>query len=144
MLFKTKNIKAKDIKREWHLIDAKDKILGRVSTQIAKLLMGKHKRQYSPNLDLGDYVVVINAKYIKLTGNKAKEKEYFRHSGYPGGFKRISFQRLMSISPEKVIKHAVSGMLPKNRLREKRLTRLKVFPEETHPYSSKFESEKNI
>ncbi len=134
----TKSISDKDIKRMWHIIDVKGKVLGRVAPEIAKLLQGKHKVIYVPYLDLGDYVVVINAKYVVLTGRKGKSKTYTRYSGYPGGLKKITFDHLIEKNPTEVIKHAVSGMLPKNKQRDSRLARLFVFKDEKHPYSNKF------
>lgn len=138
---KTYQPKAKDIRREWHLVDVGGKTLGRVSTQIATLLMGKHKVKYTNHLDMGDYVVVVNASDIKVTGRKAKQKTYKKHSGYPGGFKEVKFEKLMEEAPEKIIIHAVSGMLPDNRLKAKRLVRLKVFKDANHPYKNKFRKE---
>lgn len=135
---KTYQPKHKDIKRNWHLIDAKGKVLGRLSTEIAKLLMGKHKANYSTHMDMGDCVVVINASDIELTGRKKSQKVYYRHSGYPGGFKEIKFKKMINEQPEKVIQLAVNGMLPKNRLLAKRMARLKVFPEAKHHYKDKF------
>jgi len=135
---KTYSPKAKEIKREWHLIDAKDKILGRLATQIAQLLMGKSKPYFTRHLDCGDYVVVINAKEVKVTGKKEKQKIYYRHSGYPGGLKETPLWMLREKHPERIIIHAVSGMLPKNKLRARVLTRLKVQAEEEHPYQDKF------
>lgn len=134
----TKSTKLKDIKREWHLIDAKDKILGRVSSQIALLLMGKAKSDFVRNLDLGDFVVVINAKDVKTTGNKEAQKNYYRHSGYPGGFKKETLSDLRERKPEEVIIHAVSGMVPQNKLKAKMLKRLYVFAKEVHTYEDKF------
>lgn len=138
---KTYQSSSKDIKRNWHLIDVKNAILGRMSTKIATLLMGKHKVFYSNHLDVGDYVIVINASRVKLSGNKEKQKTYKGHSGYPGGFKEISFAKMISEAPQKVIVHAVSGMLPDNRLKAKRLARLKVYKGENNPYSDKFKLE---
>ena len=135
---KTYQPKAKDVKRNWHLIDAKDQVLGRLSTQVARLLMGKHKATYSNHMDMGDYVVIINASQVVLTGNKTKQKLYRSHSGYPGGFKEVSFEKMINEQPEKVILHAVSGMLPDNRLKSKRMVRLKVFADLNHPYEDKF------
>ncbi|MFC1933510.1 50S ribosomal protein L13, partial [Chloroflexota bacterium] len=109
---KTYSTKAADIKREWHVIDASDKVLGRLATQIASLLMGKHKPIFSRHLDMGDFVVVINAEKVQVTGNKAKQKLYYRHSGYPGGLKSTSFERMMETHPTRVIEYAVKGMLP--------------------------------
>lgn len=135
---KTSVTKPKHIVRSWHLIDAKNKILGRLSTDIAAKLMGKNKPYFSPNLDCGDYVVVINAQDIKVTGNKLNRKTYHRHSGYPGGLKQERLQNLLARSPLKVIEHSVRGMLPKNKLASKRLNRLKVFSDASHPYQDKF------
>jgi len=134
----TRPTRQSDIKREWHLIDAKDQILGRISTRIANLLMGKSKPYFVRNLDCGDYVVVINAKEIKVTGKKEKEKKYYRHSGYPGGFKAQSFKELREKNPGEIIKHAVKGMLPQNRLRDRMLKRLFAFADSNHPYQDKF------
>jgi len=130
--------KAKDIKREWHLIDARGEVLGRLSTRIAGLLIGKNKPYYAPHLDCGDWVVVINAREIEVTGKKRKQKIYYRHSGYPGGLKALTFEQMMQKDPKKVISHAVAGMLPKNKLRKKRLVRLRVFVDEKHDYEEKF------
>lgn len=135
---KTKATKASEIKRKWHLIDAQGKILGRLASQIAKILMGKDKPYYVPNLDCGDYVVIINMAKIEISGRKRKQKLYRRHSGYPGGFRELTFAQLMKRDPRKVIRHAVSGMLPKNKLRDKRLARMKVFVNDKHPYQDKF------
>lgn len=139
---KTKATKRSEIKREWHLIDVKGKMLGRTSTQIAQLLVGKDKVYYQPNLDCGDYVVVINVEEIEISGRKRKQKLYYRHSGYPGGFRELTFAQMMKRDSRKVIRHAVNGMLPKNKLRDKRLARLKVFANDKHPYQDKFK-EKN-
>lgn len=134
----TKSTKVKDIKREWHLIDVKNKILGRSASEIALFLMGKAKSNFVRNLDLGDYVVVVNAKDVKVTGNKESQKNYYRHSGYPGGFKKETLGDLRERSPEEIIKHAVSGMLPQNKLRAKMLKRLYVFKNEEHKFQDKF------
>jgi len=134
----TKHKSSKLVQRNWHLVDLKDKILGRVSSQIAHLLQGKNKSDYSAFLDAGDYVVAINAKHIKITGNKAKEKEYLRYSGYPGGLKIRSFKEVMDQDLNFILKSAVSGMLPKNKLRKKRLLRLYIFPDAKHIYEDKF------
>ena len=132
---KTYSAKASEIKREWHLVDARDKILGRLATQIATWLMGKHKPTFSPNLDSGDYVVVINAEKIRVTGNnKAKDKLYYRHSGYPGGLKSISLEEMLKIHPTRVIEHAVKGMLPHNRLGAKMIKKLKVYAGADQPH----------
>ena len=135
---KTYQPKAKDIKREWHLFDAKDEILGRLATKVAKLLMGKQKSTYSAHLDSGDFVVIINAEQVKLTGKKKEQKVYYSHSGYPGGFKEVKFSKMVTEKPARIIEMAVSGMLPKNKLRQDRLARLKVVAGEKNPYEDKF------
>jgi large subunit ribosomal protein L13 len=130
----------KDIKREWHLIDAKDEILGRLSTKIAGLLMGKGKATFSRHMDVGDYVVVINAEKIMVTGRKASQKLYITHSGYPGGFKAKKYSMMMEQHPERIIEHAVAGMLPINRLRDPRMLRLKVVAGDKNPYEKEFKT----
>lgn len=136
----TQSTKAKDIKRAWHHIDVKDKTLGRVSSEIAQLLMGKGKAYFVRNLDCGDFVVITNAKLVKVTGKKEVQKKYYRHSGYPGGFKEETLKDLRNRKPENVITHAVKGMLPANRLQDKMLTRLFVFAGEEHTYQDKFKN----
>ncbi len=131
---KTYATKESDIKREWHVIDASDNILGRLAAQVASLLMGKHKPIFCRNLDTGDYVVVINAGKIRVTGNKIKQKLYYRHSGYPGGLKSISLEMMMQTNPTRVIEHAVKGMLPHNRLGASILKKLRVYAGDTHPH----------
>ncbi|MDP7286053.1 MAG: 50S ribosomal protein L13, partial [Dehalococcoidales bacterium] len=115
-MLKTYSTKASEIEREWHIFDATDQVLGRLSTRIAALLMGKHKPTFARHLDTGDYVVVINAEKVRVTGNKAKQKLYYRHSGYPGGLKSISLEKMMETHPTRVIEYAVKGMIPHNRL----------------------------
>lgn len=122
------------IKRNWHIIDVKGQILGRVSTQISQLLIGKHKVDYLPNLDGGDFVVVINSDQVKVTGTKELNKKYYRHSNYPGGFKVTTLGQQRQKDSRQLIVHAVSKMLPKNKLRAPRLKRLKVFTGSKHPY----------
>ena len=132
---KTYSTKPSDIERQWHVVDASGKILGRMATEVARLLMGKHKPIFSPNLDTGDYVIVINADKVRFTGNnKAEQKLYYRHSGYPGGLKSISLGKTMQTNPERVIEHAVKGMLPHNRLGAKMRKKLKVYAGDTHPH----------
>ena len=131
---KTYVTKASEIKRQWHLVDASDEILGRLATRIAGLLMGKHKPMYCRNLDTGDFVVVINAEKVRVTGNKIKQKTYYRHSGYPGGLKATTLERVLETHPTRVIEYAVKGMLPHNRLGAKMIKKLKVYAGETHPY----------
>jgi len=133
---KTYVTKASDIKREWHIIDASDKILGRFASQVASLLMGKHKPIFTRNLDTGDFVVVINADKIRVTGNKTKQKLYYRHSGYPGGIKSISLEKLMQTNPTMVIEHAVKGMLPHTRLGASMMKKLRVYAGDTHPHQA--------
>ena len=131
---KTYSTKPADIEREWHVIDASDKILGKLATQVASLLMGKHKPIFASHLDTGDFVVVINADKVRITGNKAKQKLYYRHSGYPGGLKSISLEKTMQTHPTRVIEHAVRGMLPRNRLGTKMFKKLRVYTGDTHPH----------
>ncbi len=126
----------KTIKRNWYLIDLKDKVLGRVSSQIARILMGKNKVIYTPHIDCGDYVVATNARRIKVTGEKLKKKVYYRHSGYPGGLKQTTLRELLSSKPEAVIQLAVKRMLPKNKLGRRMLKRLKVYPDEKHHHQA--------
>ena len=121
-------------------MDVKGKILGRSASKIATLLIGKHKPTYSAHMDSGDYVVVINAKHVELTGKKKSQKVYYSHSGYPGGFKEIKYAQMISEQPEKVIKLAVRRMLPKNRLNKDRMARLKVFAREKHTFEEKFKT----
>ncbi len=135
-MIKTYSTKASDIKREWHLIDASDKVLGRLATQIATLLMGKQKPIFARNMDTGDFVVVINAEKVVVTGDKAKQKLYYRHSGYPGGLKSISLEKMLETHPTGVIEHAVKGMLPQNRLRARMMSRLKLYAGEAQPHQS--------
>lgn len=133
----TDTTKEKEIKREWHLVDLQDQILGRISTKIAGILMGKSKSYFVRNLDCGDYVVAINAGKIKTTGKKETLKVYYRYSGYPGGLTQEKLKDMRIRKPEEIIRHAVKGMLPQNRLRDSMLKRLLVFKEAVHPYESK-------
>ncbi|MBI2085784.1 50S ribosomal protein L13 [Candidatus Daviesbacteria bacterium] len=123
----TNVISAKDIKREKHVIDASGKVLGRLATELAKILMGKNKPSFVPYLDTGDFVVVTNASQVKVTGKKMKEKTYTRHSGYPGGLRVETFDKVLTSKPEYIIEHAVKGMLPRNRLGRQMIKKLKVF-----------------
>lgn len=125
-----------DVSRDWHLIDLEGKVLGRAATEIAKLLVGKDKLTYTPHVDGGDYVVLINASKIEVTRNKENTKIYRWHTGFPGGLKEISFKRLLMRSPERIIQRAVRNMLPKNRLRKDRMARLKIFSLDQHPYQN--------
>ena len=132
--------KVSEIKHFWHLIDANGQILGRLASEIATLLIGKHKPYFVPHLDCGDFVVVTNAAEVVVTGRKSKDKKYYRHSGYPGGFRQVTLKEQMAKDPRKIIEHAVAGMLPKNKLKDKRLARLKIFIDEKHPYESKLKT----
>ncbi len=132
---KTYAVKASEIEREWYVVDAADQVLGRLATKIARVLRGKHKPIYSTHLDTGDYVVVINAERVRLTGKKADQKEYFRHSGYMGGDRLIPFRRMQERHPERVIRLAVKGMLPKNTLGRATLKKLKVYAGSEHPHA---------
>jgi len=133
---KTYSVKASEIKREWHVIDASGKILGKLATQAAQLLMGKHKPMYCRHLDVGDFVVIINADQVQVSGNKPKQKVYYRHSGYPGGLKSITYEKLMQTKPTRIIEHAVKGMLPHTRLGAQMIKKLKVYVGESHPHLS--------
>ena len=134
---KTYQPKAKEVKRNWHLVDAKGEILGRLASKVAQLLTGKGKATYSSHMDSGDYVVVINAEKIEVTGKKKTQKLYRSHSGFPGGFKEVSFAKMSLEKPEEIIKHAVMGMLPDNRLKRDRVTRLKIVEGDKNPYAEK-------
>lgn len=131
-------LSTKDIARKWYLFDAADHTLGRLATEIAKILMGKDKTDFSRHLDMGDHVVVINAARIKVTGNKAKTKLYRHHSGFPGGMLALPFSTVIKTKPERVIIHAVAGMLPQNKLHDRMLKHLHVFPQSVHPYTDQF------
>lgn len=138
-----KATKASEIKREWHLIDLDGKNLGRTSTEIAGLLMGKGKPYFVKNLDCGDFVVAVNSKKVKVTGNKESKKLYRRHSGFPGGFKEEVLGDLRARKSQDIIIHAVKGMLPQNRLRDQMLGRLKVYETDEHEYNDKFKGASN-
>ena len=133
---KTYTPKAADITREWWVVDAQDKTLGRLATQITGLLMGKHKPMYAPHMDVGDYVVVINVAGIRVTGGKMDNKIYYRHTGYPGGIKKATFREVFSAHPTRVVEHAVKGMLPRNRLGRAMFKKLKVYAGPDHPHQA--------
>jgi large subunit ribosomal protein L13 len=133
---KTYSVKAGEIERRWFVVDAEGKVLGRLATEVARVLRGKHKPIYTPHLDTGDFVVVINADKIELTGKKADQKTYFRHSGYMGGEKFIPFRRMLEKQPERVIELAVKGMLPKNALGRQMQDKLKVYAGAEHPHQA--------
>ena len=133
----TKPTSLSEIKRNWHLFDVKDKVLGRIATEIAQKLIGKDKPYFVRNLDCGDHVVVINAAQVSVTGNKSKQKIYDTYSGFPGGRKKHTFEEILAIKPQKIIYEAVSGMLPNNKLRDQMLKRLYVYKDDKHPYENK-------
>jgi large subunit ribosomal protein L13 len=139
---KTYSVKASDIKREWHVIDATDQVLGRLATEVARIIMGKNKAMFTRNLDTGDFVVIINAGKIRTSGTKGTGKFYYRHSGYPGGFKATSLDDMMKTKPEWVIEHAVKGMLPHNRLGSSMIKKLKVYTGDTHPHAAQVAAKK--
>ncbi len=133
---KTVSAKKESVSREWYVVDATDKTLGRLSTAIANRLRGKHKPEYTPHVDTGDYIVVVNAEKIKVTGNKTTDKVYHHHTGYPGGIKSITFDKLIDKAPEQVIEKAVKGMMPKNKLSRSMMSKLKIYAGNEHPHSA--------
>ncbi len=133
---KTESIKSSEIVRNWYLVDAKDKTLGRLASGIAQILRGKNKVNFTPHIDMSDFVVVINADKIILTGNKENSKEYWRHTGYPGGQKTVSYKKMLETYPDRVINNAVKGMLPHNKLGRKLLKHLKVYKGDVHPHEA--------
>jgi large subunit ribosomal protein L13 len=133
---KTYSTKASDIVRKWHVIDASGQTLGRLATKVAIFLRGKHKPLYAPHLDTGDFVIVVNAAKVRVTGRKAEQKTYYRHSGYPGGLRSISFAEMRQKHPTRIIEHAVKGMLPHNRLGAAMLKKLKVYAGPDHPHQA--------
>ncbi|MCK4843630.1 MAG: 50S ribosomal protein L13 [Dehalococcoidia bacterium] len=133
---KTYSPRAKDIKREWWVIDAADRVLGRMAARAAHILMGKHKPMYAPHMDTGDYVVIVNAAKVRVTGRKAEQKIYYRHSGYPGGLKSPTFKELFSQNPVRVVELAVKGMLPHNSLGRAMFKKLKVYPGNEHRHQA--------
>lgn len=133
---KTYVTKKDDGQKDWYVVDATGQTLGRLATQVARVLSGKHKPMYSPAVDIGDYVIVINADKIHVTGNKLDQKMYYRHSGYPGGLKETTLRKQLQQHPERVIEHAVRGMLPKNRLGRQMLKKLKVYAGPEHPHGA--------
>lgn len=135
---KTYQPKQKEVSRNWHLIDAKGEVLGRLATKVAGLLMGKGKATFSTHMDVGDFVVVTNVEKIVVTGKKDLQKVYRSHSGYPGGLKEVSFAKMSETHPERILEHAVSGMLPDNRLKKDRLAKLKLLVGDKNPYEDKF------
>lgn len=132
----TYSIKKSEIERKWYIIDAEDKVLGRVATEAARLLRGKHKPTYTPNIDVGDHVIITNCAKVVLTGKKLDQKYYRYHTGYVGGLKEITYREMMAKKPEEVVAHAVSGMLCKNKLRSRMMTRLRVFAGPNHDHAA--------
>jgi large subunit ribosomal protein L13 len=128
--------KKEEIQRNWYVVDAEGQVLGRLASQIATILRGKHKPEFTPHVDCGDHVIVINADKVRLTGKKASTKQYFRHTGYPGGLRSVGFQELIRKRPRVVIERAVWGMLPHNRLGRKMLKKLRVYAGEEHPHQA--------
>ncbi len=133
---KTFSAKSHEVKRDWYVIDASEKVLGRVATEIARRLRGKHKAEYTPHVDTGDYIVVTNAQSIRVTGRKFKDKIYYRHSGFPGGIKGMSFEKLQQEKPTRAIELAVKGMLPKGPLGREMYRKLKVYAGTEHPHAA--------
>jgi large subunit ribosomal protein L13 len=133
---KTGFAKKENVERKWNVIDAKDQVLGRLAAEIARRLRGKHKPTYTPHIDTGDYIIVVNADKIRLTGNKLDKKIYYRHTGYPGGLKSITANKLLQRKPERVLEHAVKGMLPKNRLGRRMYKKMKVYIGPDHPHEA--------
>jgi len=130
------SVKKDDIKREWYIIDAEGQTLGRLASKVAKILQGKHKPIYTPHMDTGDFVIIINAEKIKVTGNKANTKVYRKHSGYPGGLKEVSYKALLEKQPEQIIRHSVKGMMPKTILGKQMFKKLKVYAGPNHPHQA--------
>ena len=133
---KTISAKAETVQHDWYLIDAEGQTLGRLATEIARRLRGKHKTEYTPHVDTGDYIVIVNAEKVKVTGRKATDKIYYRHTGFPGGLKEASFTQMIERSPEKVIELAVKGMLPRNTLGRTMYRKLKVYAGQAHPHEA--------
>jgi large subunit ribosomal protein L13 len=124
------------VRRNWYVVDATDKTLGRLSTQIANRIRGKHKAEYTPNVDTGDYIVVVNAEKVRVTGTKLDDKHYYRHTGYPGGIKSVTLGKMMEETPTSAIEQAVKGMMPKNKLSRSMLAKLKVYAGSEHPHTA--------
>jgi large subunit ribosomal protein L13 len=133
---RTYSQKASEVQRDWYVVDASNMVLGRLATQVATLLRGKHKPTYTPSMDGGDFVIVVNAEKIRVTGRKADQKMYYRHSGYPGGLKAFSYRRMHANRPDMIIRLAVKGMLPKGRMGRRLLSKLRVYRGPTHPHAA--------
>lgn len=141
---KTFVAKPAEVKRDWYVVDAQGQTLGRLSTEIARRLRGKHKAEFTPHVDTGDYIVVINAEKVTVTGRKTKQKMYHRHTGYPGGLKSMSFEKMIDHKPERVIELAVKGMIPRNPLGRAMLKKLKVYAGVDHPHTAQQPKELKI
>ena len=133
---KTYSAKSAEVKRDWFLVDANGKTLGRLATEVASRLRGKHKAEYTPHVDTGDYIVVINAKDVRVSGNKQKDKTYYHHTGYPGGIESINFEKLIQKKPEQIIEKAVKGMLTKGPLGREMFRKLKVYADDQHHHAA--------
>ncbi|KUG26376.1 lsu ribosomal protein l13p (l13ae) [hydrocarbon metagenome] len=132
----TRFVKTEDADRKWYVVDATDQVLGRLATKVASVIRGKHKPSFTPNMDTGDFVVIVNADKVKMTGKRELLKTYFRHTGYPGGVKLLSYQQMKDKHPERIVEYAVKGMLPKNKLGRKLGSKLKVYIGAEHPHSA--------
>ncbi|MGJ8513688.1 50S ribosomal protein L13 [Carnimonas bestiolae] len=141
---KTFSAKPQSVQRDWYVVDATNKTLGRLATELARRLRGKHKPEYTPHVDTGDYIVVINADKVRVTGNKASDKQYYRHTGFPGGLRSMSFDQLIDHAPERVIEIAVKGMLPKGPLGRAMHKKLRVYAGAEHPHTAQQPKELNI
>jgi len=141
---KTFSAKAHEVKRDWLVVDASDKVLGRLASQVALRLRGKHKAEYTPHVDTGDYIIVLNADKIRVTGQKATQKMYYRHTEYPGGIKSESFEKLLARRPTRIIELAIKGMLPKNPLGREMFRKLKVYAGNEHPHAAQQPKELNV
>lgn len=141
---KTFSAKPETVTRDWFVVDAADKVLGRLAADIASKLRGKHKPEFTPHVDTGDYIVVVNVEKIRVTGNKAKDKLYHRHTGYPGGIKTLSFEKLMDKAPERALETAVKGMLPRGPLGRAMFKKLKIYAGDQHPHAAQQPQELNI
>ncbi|HLS99636.1 MAG: 50S ribosomal protein L13 [Porticoccaceae bacterium] len=141
---KTFSAKPETVTRDWFVVDATDKVLGRLAADIASRLRGKHKPEYTPHVDTGDYIVVVNVDKIRVTGNKAKDKIYYSHTGFPGGIKSITFEKLIDKAPERTLETAVKGMLPRGPLGRAMLKKLKIYAGDQHPHSAQQPQELNI
>ena len=133
---KTVSTKPADVTRDWYVVDAEGKTLGRMATEIARRLRGKHKPEHTPHVDTGDYIIVVNAEKVRVTGNKAKDKMYYRHTGYPGGLRSMSFEKMVDHAPERTVEFAVKGMLPKGPLGRAMYAKLKVYAGTEHPHQA--------